>query len=175
MDPVLARFLERQHTEGMALARESDLLDLVPCAGSPPDRYLATFSCRGLVREPDGAIVEASPFLVGIWLHSEYLRVADPIRVVTWLGPPNVWHPNISDKGPFICLGRLLPGTPLADLLHQTLEIVSWNRVTMREDDALNRDACVWARNNRDRFPVDRRPLKRRSFELQIDPEEAAK
>jgi hypothetical protein len=32
----------------------------------------------------------------------------------------------------------------------------------MREHRALNHDACAWARNHTHRFPVDRRPLKRR-------------
>ena len=43
----------------------------------------------------------------------------------------------------------------------QIHEIVTWQKVTMREDDALNHAACQWARANRARFPVDSRPLKR--------------
>lgn len=37
----------------------------------------------------------------------------------------------------------------------------------MREDDALNKPACVWARAHRDRFPLDRRPLKRGGFQIE--------
>ncbi|HVR30785.1 MAG TPA: hypothetical protein VMS86_14780 [Thermoanaerobaculia bacterium] len=40
----------------------------------------------------------------------------------------------------------------------------------MREDDALNREACVWARANQHRFPLDRRPLKRRALRFELRP-----
>jgi hypothetical protein len=81
--------------------------------------------------------------------------------VLTWLAPRDIWHPNISADAPVICVGRLAPGTALVDLLYQLFEVITWNKVTMREDDALNRAACQWARRNGHRFPVDRRPLKR--------------
>ena len=38
---------------------------------------------------------------------------------------------------------------------------ISYENVTMREDDALNRPVCAWARRNRERFPIDSRPIKR--------------
>ena len=86
-----------------------------------------------------------------------------------FLGPPNVWHPNISDTQPAICVGRLVPGTGLVDLLYQCWEIITWNKKTIREDDALNRAACQWARHNLARLPVDTRPLKRRPLDLHIE------
>jgi hypothetical protein len=55
----------------------------------------------------------------------------------------------------------LAPGTPLVDLIYQVFEIVTYNKVTMAENNALNRDACVWCRGHLDRLPVDRRALKR--------------
>ena len=58
------------------------------------------------------------------------------------------------------------PGTPLVDLLYQCFEIITYTKVTMREDDALNRAACGWARENQDRFPIDPRPLKRRRLRV---------
>jgi hypothetical protein len=79
-----------------------------------------------------------------------------------------VFHPNISDKLPFICVGKLAPNTPLVDILYQCFEIITYNKVTMREDDALNMQACVWARENQHRFPIDRRPLKRRTLDLNV-------
>jgi hypothetical protein len=80
-----------------------------------------------------------------------------------------VFHPNISDKAPFICVGKLAPNTPLVDILYQCFEIITYNKVTMREDDALNTEACVWARENQHRFPIDRRPLKRRALDLEVE------
>jgi hypothetical protein len=120
------------------------------------------------VRATDGAVRESDRFEVGITFPPDYLRRIDPFEIVTWLGPRNVFHPNISDRGPFICVGRLAPGMPLVDLLYQVFEIITYQKVTMREDDALNADACAWARRHRDRLPIDRRPLKRRALELQI-------
>jgi len=161
MDRIYESFLARQYEEGMALAAASDLVDLRPVDGPPPSRYLARFRCKGLVRGADGRVQEADRFEVGIWFPSDYLRRADPWEVLTWLGPRRVFHPNISDWAPLICVGRLQPGTPLVDLVYQCFEIVTWQKMTMREDDALNAAACAWAREHRDRFPVDRRPLKR--------------
>jgi hypothetical protein len=159
-DRVLNAFLSRQREEALALSAASDLVTVFP-ASEEGDRYLVRFSCTGLVQPDPPEIVEASEFVLQIWFPSDYLRTANPFRVLTWLSPLNVWHPNISDEMPRICVGRLAPGTSLVDILYQVFEIITWNKVTMREDDALNRAACEWARQHRDRFPVDRRPLKR--------------
>jgi hypothetical protein len=164
-DRVYQAFLERQEGEGRALARETSLVDLAPF-GHPPSRYLVQFTCRGLVRDPSGAIVPAESFGVGIWFPEDYVRRASPSDVLTWLGPHNVWHPNIA--APAICVGRLVPGTGLVDLLYQCWEIITWNKATIREDDCLNPAACQWARHNLSRLPVDTRPLKR-SLNLHID------
>jgi hypothetical protein len=167
-DVVRDAFLERQYEEGMALAQASDMLRLAPFDGTPPDRYLAEFTCKGLVRSAGGEVEEAGYFLVGIWFPSDYLRRAEPWQVLSWFGPRNVFHPNISDHAPFICVGRLVPGTTLVDLLYQCFEIITYKKVTMREDDALNRSACSWARDNQHRFPIDPRPLKGRALDLKI-------
>jgi len=167
-DAIFTGFLERQLDSGMQLAAASDLLELAPVWGEPPQRYIARFRCRGLVRTTEGDIVEADDFAVGITFPDDYLRCADPARVVTWLGPRNVFHPNISDRAPVVCVGRLSPGTELVDLLFQLFEMITWRKVTMREDDALNPAACAWARNHRDRFPVDTRPLKRHAGRIRV-------
>jgi hypothetical protein len=168
-DPILRLFLERQFQEGLELDRASDLLDLLPASASTPDRYVATFHCKGLVREAGGTVAEANRFRVGIWFPSDYLRRAEPTQILTWLEPRRVFHPNISDVVPFICIGRLSPGTRLVDILYQVFEIITYRKVTMREDDALNGAACAWARRNQDLFPIDRRPLKRRTLRLQVE------
>ena len=159
-DRVLAAFLRKQYTEGQALVAESNLVQLTPL-GEPANRYVAEFTCTGLVEAAPGRIEQADAFAVGIWFPDDYLRVVNPLRVVTWLAPRTIWHPNISATSSAVCVGRIEPGTSLVDLIYQVYEIITWQRVTMREDDALNHAACQWARAHRDRFPVDRRPLKR--------------
>jgi hypothetical protein len=173
MDNVLRNFLQEQYREGMALADESDLLDLIPVEGSPPDRYIARYFCKGLIRS-SGEVREAENFVVGIWLPSDYLKRVEPLEIVSWLAPENVFHPNIGrgpgrDYGPLaICLGRIGVGTPLVDILYQTWEVITYAKATMSETDALNWDACRWSRWNTYRFPVDRRPLKRSIVDLDV-------
>jgi hypothetical protein len=165
-DRVLAAFLERQHADAMALAAASDLVTLVPLPGTPPQRYFLKLACKGLVRTASGEIAEASNFLCGIWLADDHLRHVDPFRVLTWLEPANVFHPNL--KPPLACIGRMTPGTPLVDIVYRVFEVVTYRRVTMLENDALNHDACVWARRNRHLFPIDSRPLKRRAARFHV-------
>jgi hypothetical protein len=166
-DLVFESYFQRQHTEGMALAASSDLLELKACAFSPPS-FVATFRCKGLVRSPEGTIEEADFFQAGIWIPPDYLRRVDPFEILRWFGPSNIWHPNISDTMPLICVGRLVPGTPLVDILYQIFEVITYTKYTPREDDCLNKACCAWARQNHHRFPVDRRPLKRRPLNLEV-------
>jgi hypothetical protein len=168
-DEILAGFLERQLAEGMALAAESDVLTLLPIGGPLPQRYLADFRCRGLVRLESGAVVEADHFVLGVVFDDNYLRDADPFRVLTCLAPPGIYHPNVTPGAPFICVGPVTPGTPLVDLLYRSFEVFTYQRVTMREDNALNVEACAWARRNLHRFPIDDRPLKRSSTDFGIE------
>ena len=165
-DKVFLGFLTRQRGEALALAQESDLVEVLPW-GDPlvPERYVLRFRCRGLVRDfASGKVSEADRFEVGVWFPEAYQRRANPFEVLTWLRPLEAWHPNIA--WPHICVGRLLPGTGLVDLVYQVFEIITYQKLTMREDDALNKAACDWARRNQRLFPVDDRPLKRRALAL---------
>lgn len=167
-DRVLASFLQRQHEEAMALAHSSDRLDLLPLGTDhgPPNRYVARYRCPTLIRSEEGTIVQAEEFTVGIWFSAHFLRDVDPLQIVSWLHPENCWHPNV--RVPFICLGRIAPGTTLVDLLYQVFEIATYRNYAMH--DGLNAEACQWARNHLDRFPLDTQPLKRRSLDLQCKP-----
>ena len=165
-DPVLEGFLREQHAAGLALAQQSDLLDL---ASMGLDQYVAKFRCKGLVRNRNGEVTEASEFHVGIWFPSYYLRRVEPLEIVTWLYPPNIWHPNI--KFPLACVGRISAGTELVDLLYQVFEIITYHN--WASHDGLNEAACQWARNHQDLFPLDRRPLKRRNLDLRVKESQA--
>jgi hypothetical protein len=165
-DPILRAFLLRQAEDGRALAAASDILDL-DCLPTG-QHFVAHFNCRGLVQEY-GEVREISGFDVGIFFGSDYLRAASPFEVLRLFGPPNTYHPNISFAAPFICVGHIAPGMPLTDLLYQVYEILTYQKLTPREDDALNKEACRWARTNLHRFPIDRRPLKRRTLALEVE------
>jgi hypothetical protein len=158
-DRIYTSFLEAQYRDGMALAAASDLLDLVAIGQGLPNRYVATLRCNGLAKGPGGDVIVEDHHEISIRFPSDYLRRVNPVEVLHWLSP-HTFHPNV--KCPVICVGRLSPGTQLVDLLYQVFDLVTWKKLTAREDDALNPEACVWARNHPDRFPVDGRPLKRR-------------
>lgn len=166
-DPILRAFCQRQAEDGLALARDSDILKL-DCLASG-QHFIAHYACRGLVKGADDVVREADSFHVGIFFSANYLRAVNPYETLTLLDPLNTYHPNIAYGAPFICAGRITPGMSLVDLLFQTFEILSFQRLTPREDDALNKEACRWARANLDRFPIDRRPLKRRPLGLQVE------
>jgi hypothetical protein len=165
-DKVFESFLRRQAEEGLALARSSDLLELMPLEDSPPCRYMARFAANGLVRSPGGDVVEATGCDIGIWFPPDYLRRVDVAQVFTYLGPPRPWHPNI--RPPFICL-HVTAGTPLVDLLYSLYELWTWN-LYYTGDEGLNHSAAQWARQQKPtRFPVDRRPLRRRALDFQVE------
>lgn len=164
-DAILDGFLSNSHNAAMALALDSDRVKLLPAAGDPPRKFVAEFNCRGLVREDSGDIVLAEKFVVGIFFSSDYLRgKPDGLQVVTLLSPPNLWHPNV--RWPYMCLGNLRPGTDLVSLLYQTYEVLTWQKWAAH--DGLNPAACEWARNvDPGHFPTDRRPLRRRTLEVE--------
>lgn len=160
LDPVFQSFLERQHVDGMALAAASDILELQAGDAYPSMRYQAHFKARTLVQRHDGSVALAEHFTVALCFPPDYRRRAvQPPEVIMWLEPHAVFHPNI--RWPFLCPGHLTTQTTLVDLLYQVYEIGTFQRVTMHERDALNGNACAWARQHTHLLPLDRRPLKR--------------
>jgi len=154
-DSIRTSWLHTQYIEAMNFANQCDVLRLAPIEGSPPYKYIAEFRCDGLV-QADNEISVSDRHLVGILFPEHYLRSScHPGQVLTWLEPTTEFHPNI--RAPFCCVGHIAPGMSLLNLLHQVYQMITWQRFTPREDDALNADACRWARNNLDRLPVDAR------------------
>jgi hypothetical protein len=168
MDLIFESWLERQHADAMALAVASDRLEVRPEPGSAPRNYIAHFDCRSMVLAK-GEVQPWRGCVVLFRFPLDYLRVVrDPALIVSLLSPVNLYHPNVAF--PFLCIGRIAPGTSLAELLFQVYEVLSFQKFTPREDDALNRDACAWARRNMECFPVDARPLRRRAADFEVSP-----
>ena len=154
-DAIRASWLKTQYEESMAFAQRSSVLSLAPVAGTPPFKYIAKFDCDGLTKTTEGIAV-SDRHLVGIFFPERYQRTScDPGEVLTWLEPLTEFHPNISP--PFCCVGDIAPGMSLLSLLYQLYQMITWQRFTPREDRALNRVACSWARENLNRFPIDPR------------------
>jgi ubiquitin-protein ligase len=173
-DAILKAFLTKSHEAAMKLAAASDLVSLLPEPGAYPQRYLADFHCRGLVRDAAGAIVEANHFRVGIWFPDDYLRdKPNPYKILTLLEPATVFHPNI--RAPFICAGDLRRNTDLVSLLFQIFELLTYQKWAAH--DPLDPMAAEFARNNMARFPIDPRPLRRRAvrfLDAETNPIDAA-
>jgi hypothetical protein len=166
-DPVFTAFLSAQFKAGMALAAESDLLELIPIRGHPPTRYVAEFRCKGLVRE-GGRIVENDFWAIGIYFPSDYLRMPIDISgLLSYLGPhPEPWSPNMQiGRLPSLICMHVGSGVGLIEILNGLFDLISWNLYSTA-DEGLNHLASQWARNelsrNPNRFPIDRRPLKTR-------------
>jgi len=160
-DPVYTGFLAAQFRLGTELAGQSEGLRLTPFRGNPPTHYLANFRCDGLAHDTRNQVVIQSEWTVGIHFPEDYLRRPVEVpRVLSYLGPhPRPWHPNIAP--PFICL-HVTTGLPLTEILYALFDLLTWN-LYATTDEGLNHAASQWARHQDPaRFPVDRRPLRRR-------------
>ncbi len=169
-NPIYHSFLEEQ----LRAARSFDACALVQVTpihltDGPPAHFAVTFSCKGLVREASGDIQEATRFRLGIFFGPDHLHHVDPFSTLTWLGPENAWHPQIAS--PFVCLGRLYAGMGLTEIVLQAHQVITYAKVTMKENDCLNPVACAWAREAlaQGRFPLDTRPLSGRKLELRVE------
>lgn len=170
MDKVFSNFLHRQRDDALRFNADSDLVQLMPF-DDEPQRYVIDLRCKGLIRSPTGAIEVADHFGVAVYFAEDYLRcVANPFQVLTWLGPRNVFHPNISSILPLICIGTVTPGTGLLELAQRVFDVVTYRRVTVDERKALSRAACQWARRHTGLFPIDVRGIKCRSVDVQLQP-----
>jgi hypothetical protein len=159
---VYTAFLESQLADAISLSQESDIVKVlpVPTEEGPPYKFIVHFDAKCLVRRRDGQVVERTGFDVGIRFDEEYLHHATS-RVVQLLGPLSLYHPNVLEQ--YICLGKLAKTEGLVSLSHQLYEIFTYQNYATH--DGLNPDACQWARQpeNRIRFPLERRPLKRQA------------
>lgn len=125
--------------------------------GPPPRQYLLGMRCSSVARRAaDGEIVDHNLWGALLQFPVDYLRRADPARVVVWLQGA-LWHPNCAPDLGLLCLGRLTPGTPLRDLVFRVHEILVY--ANWASHSALNQAAAAWARQNQHRFPTDPRPL----------------
>jgi len=156
-DAIFESFLASQFDEALRLSASSDIVTAVPV---DPQRYLLRFGTRGLVLDGAGVPRVHDEFHVGVCFPADYVRIEPhPARVIQWLGPWEVFHPNI--RPPFVCLGPIAPGEGLVDLAYRLFEVISFHRVSPH--DPLNAAAAQWVRNHRHELPLDRRSLLRRA------------
>ena len=153
-DPILQGFLSDAYRMSAQIFASSDLIE---GEWQTPQHLLLHLSCHGLVRTSAGRIEEHDHFEFGIHLPSHYLSWVDPMSVLTVLSPVEMFHPNA--RAPVACIGPIEAGTLIDDLIYRVYDLVCFNNYTVVEQGALNSEACRWARNRMDLFPIDPRPL----------------
>lgn len=160
-----SRRLLSDHANMLDLARRSDLLAF-SCTGSPPERYVVTYRCKGLIWVPGHTAPSISTqHQLSIYLHTSYPRLPPALK---WLTP--IFHPNIlpPHKNGGVCIGGWSPSETLADLCLRIGEMIQYKNY--RVDDPLDIEAAEWARQHRHLFPVDDRELLRPVTPLIITP-----
>lgn len=155
------RRLRSDHEAMLKLAEESSIISFTT-QGAPPDRYHVTFRGTGIARETGRQdIVLRDEHHVLIGLTAAYPRM---IPELIWKTP--IFHPNISAGG-VVCLGgyqtNWVPSLRLDELC-----LMLWDMLRFANYDVespYNREAALWAKNYRSRFPVDQRPLRNLTVE----------
>jgi len=166
-EPVFQSFLESSMDEALLINRESDLVNILPVPPFPASRYLCAFRCDSLAGNPASGLRNPEFIVLEIYFGPNHLRELRTGEVVTLIEPLDLFHSNV--RAPFVCVGDMVPGAPLMDIVIQLFEIFTYNNVTLTE--GLNREAADWARQRLGEFPLDRRPIFR--AKSQIRKEEA--
>lgn len=166
-DRIWQRFMREQLKAASALTAESDIVEIHAerDGQSVPSRYLVRYNAPCLVCEAGGAVTRHDGYAVSIRFPVDYLRQVVPIQIVAWVLPASAFHPNLNH--PFLCLGAIMPGTPLVDLVYRIYELASY--MNFAPADGLNPAACQWARHHMAEFPITRRPMKRRKLDMVCD------
>ena len=168
-DSPRLRRLRGDYERMIDLAARSDLIRFVARPerpGWPPERYLVTFSCKGIAGvDRQGRPKYGQDHQVEIYLHSQYPQRWPGLK---WLTP--IWHPNINHLNGTVCIDAAwwTAGRSLDRLVLMLGEMVQYKNY---HDDPTappfpwDPEAARWCRDYRAKhpqaFPVDRRELLR--------------
>ena len=151
------------------LAARSDLIQvkaLPDRPGLPPERYVVTFKCKGIVAvDKQGRPKLGERHQVEIYLHSQYPQRWPGMK---WLTP--IWHPNINHLNGSVCIdaawwtaGRALDRLVL--MLGEMVQYKNFHDDPTRPPFPWDPEAARWSREYRAShpgyFPVDGRELLR--------------
>jgi hypothetical protein len=172
MDHVFDAFCRAAAREAETLAAQSDVLAIVPLPPMPPSRFLLRFAIPYLRRRPDSTIEPApGPILAGIRFPADYLLGTDPhlwMRVVS-IETPALIHPNVREG--VACLGaQFAPGTPFRVLVRAVYDLLTYQLMTLDEQNALDPEACRALRAAPDLFThLSAPPLTRRTHRITVN------
>ncbi|HIP73279.1 MAG TPA: hypothetical protein EYH05_18000 [Anaerolineae bacterium] len=157
--------LNSDYNKLQALVARSDFVKILGTKGTPANEYTIQFTCRGIKSLNGGQPVYSEDHRVRVKLGSQYPLSKPDLR---WLTP--IYHPNISGSGS-VCIGNewASGGRYLDDLVIYLAQMVRYEGEDMTfSSDAFNREAYAWAKRNKQLLPVDKRPLLRPEWEIQI-------
>lgn len=140
------------------LDRRSNLIHVESTAGSPPEKYVILYTCKGISKLSKNQYkpVYSSRHRIEIVLPADYPFSRSGNMPLARYIEGSAWHPNIYADGT-ICFGKWHVGRSLDELVLEIGEIIQYKNCF--PGDAANLEAASWARENEHLFPVDRRPL----------------
>lgn len=159
------RRLENDHKSMEKLRLLSSLIDFT-AYGLPPEKYVITFRCKGLIWK-NGCPVFSSNHQVELYMGNEYPTQQPHLK---WLTP--IFHPNIlgSDNQYYpgkVCLGKWAPSMFLSDLCIKLAEMIQYKNYDIQSP--LNINAAVWANENKHLLPIDKRDLLKPEADTEFD------
>lgn len=162
-----------EYTKLMNLAARSNFITIQPVEvqpGWPPEKYIITYSCRGIASIDSQGLPQASDFhQVSMYMGSDYPLKEPYLR---WLTP--IWHPNIDHLEPHhVCTNNVqnwFAAKPLAELVLAMGEMVQYKHYHAKwiSPFPLDRAAAEWVLEVAEpkgivgpHKPFDERPLLR--------------
>lgn len=167
-NPRLRR-LRKDYELIQEIAARSDLIHIKPVydhPGLPPERYIITYTCKGLVgldRKGNPKISERHE--VEIYLHSQYPQRWPGMK---WLTP--IWHPNINHANGSVCIDAAWWSASrsldrLVIMLGEMVQYKNFHDDPTKAPYPWDMEAARWSRQYRKThprfFPLDTRELLR--------------
>lgn len=138
-----------EYTKLMNLAARSSFIDIRPIEvqpGWPPEKYIITYTCRGIASVDQHESPRVSEFhQVSMYMGSDY-PLKEPY--LKWLTP--IWHPNIDHEEPHhVCTNNVqnwFAAKPLAELVLAMGEMVQYKHYHAKwvSPFPLDRAAADW-------------------------------
>jgi hypothetical protein len=158
-DPVTADFLYAGYNDLKQRCLAGSLVEMRSLGREVPWVYRFDFRTRGLGKAADGQVVEVDEHTVVVRFMPDCLRHTDRFQMIQYAGPrePAPWHPNICPRTGAVCV-EVYPGETVLEIVESLHDLIRWRIRQLRDDDALNKDACAYGRTFID-GPLDDRPL----------------
>lgn len=167
-NPRLRR-LRKDYELIQEVAARSDLIQVKAGrtrAGMPPERYIVTFTCRGIIGlDRRGNPKIGSRHQVEIYLHNQYPQRWPGMK---WMTP--IWHPNINHANGSVCIDAAWWSASrsldrLVVMLGEMVQYKNFHDDPKKPPFPWDMEAARWCRNYRKKhpkfFPVDSRELLR--------------